>query len=41
MEDGTGNSSNIIETFDAYALHETDAYSWRLRGGSYMILMTM
>ena len=32
VEDGTGSSSNIIETFDAYALHETDAYSWAASG---------
>ena len=32
VEDGIGSSSNIIETFDAYALHETDAYSWAASG---------
>ncbi|MCS2956740.1 hypothetical protein NXX53_05440 [Bacteroides salyersiae] len=29
VEDGTdGSDANRIETFDAFALHENDAYSW-------------
>lgn len=28
VEDGTGSSTNRIETFDAYTFHENDAYSW-------------
>lgn len=32
VEDGTGSSTNRIETFDAYTFHEKDAYSWSESG---------
>lgn len=32
VEDGTGSSTNRIETFDAYALYEKDAYTWAASG---------